>query len=69
MRVLGGMEDNGMEDLPPVSMPLTAASEIVLSTTLAASLTVSTGLFRAMGVVLKRRAWRARAVRNIVCGV
>lgn len=52
--------------VPPVSMPLTAASEIVRSTTFAASLTVSTGPLRTMGEVLNRRAWRAMAVRNIV---
>ena len=45
--------------VPPFSMPLTAAPEIVLSTALAASLMVSTGLLRATGVVLNRRAWRA----------
>lgn len=52
-------------------MPFTAAPEIVLSTALAASLMVSTGLLRAMGVVLKRRAWRAICWRNMVmmCGV
>jgi hypothetical protein len=57
------------EHVPPFSMPLTAAPEIVLSTALAASLMVSTGLLRAMGVVLKRRAWRAICARNmlIVC--
>jgi hypothetical protein len=41
---------------PPFSMPFTAAPEIVLSTAFAASLMVSTGLLRAMGVVLNRRA-------------
>jgi hypothetical protein len=56
--------------IPPVSIPFTAASEIVLSTTFAASLTTSTGLLRAMGEVENRRAWRANAVRNMVmiCG-
>ena len=52
--------------LPPFSMPLTAAPEIVLSTALAASLMVSTGLLRAMGVVENRRAWRAIWERNMV---
>jgi peptidoglycan biosynthesis protein MviN/MurJ (putative lipid II flippase) len=57
--------------VPPFSMPLTAAPEMVLSTALAASLIVSTGLLRATGVVLKRRAWRAICWRNmlIVCVV
>lgn len=56
--------------LPPFSMPFTAAPEIVLSTALAASLMVSTGLLRAMGVVENRRAWRAIWERNMMmCGV
>lgn len=50
-------------------MPFTAAFEIFLSTVFAASLTVSTGLFRTIGEVLKRRTWRASCVRNIVKGV
>lgn len=52
--------------LPPFSIPFTAAPEIVLSTALAASLMVSTGPLRAMGVVENRRAWRAIWERNIV---
>jgi hypothetical protein len=52
--------------VPPFSMPFTAAPEIVRSTAFAASLMVSTGLLRAMGVVLKRRAWRAICWRNMV---
>lgn len=55
-----------LDYIPPVSIPLTAASEIVRSTTFAASLTASTGLLRAMGEVLNRRAWRANAVRNMM---
>jgi hypothetical protein len=52
--------------IPPVSIPFTAASEIVRSTTFAASLTTSTGLLRAIGEVENRRAWRAIAVRNML---
>merc|ERR1712000_515460 len=48
------------------TMPFTAAPEIVLSTALAESLIASTGLLRATGVVLKRRAWRAICWRNML---
>ena len=52
-------DGEGVVDVPPFSMPFTAAPEMVLSIVFAASLIASTGLLRAMGVVLKRRAWRA----------
>jgi hypothetical protein len=64
--VLGARSNRKELYIPPVSIPFTAASEIVLSTTFAASLTTSTGLLRAMGEVENRRAWRANAVRNMV---
>ena len=54
-------------------MPLTAASEMVLSTVFAASLTVSAADFWKRAVVLKRRALRMMVERNIVavivCGL
>ena len=54
-----GGRGEGKKNVPPFSMPFTAAPEMVLSIVFAASLMASTGLLRAMGVVLKRRAWRA----------
>lgn len=59
------MSMRGLASLPPVSMPFTAASATVLSTVLAASWTFSAMVLRTMGEVLKRRAWRAKAVRII----
>ncbi len=56
------------EDIPPFSIPLTAASATVLSMVLAASLAASTADLRARGEVEKKRVRvaKGRALEGMV---